>query len=138
MENAISTTILAIFIIFTISLITWFVLSLTKDLLDNVFPESFEDIKIFFGEPKNKFTARMVSAGKVQFRGFYANVYVFDKALIIRHLNRATMVKDVSKLKLSGKFVSTLTIENENSPIKLTLGIKEYNIIKEFLEANNG
>lgn len=138
MEETIGSTLLVIFFIFFFGILSWLILNITKELMETAFPETFENVKLYFGEPKTKFTARIISVGKVKFRGFYATIYLFEKALIVRHLNRATLIKDLSNLKLSGKFVSILTIENETSPIKLTLGIKEYNIIKEFLEANNG
>lgn len=130
---AIITIALSIFVLI-ISLIK----NIANDILNSAFPEEFENIKLFFGEAKHQFTTRIIAAGKVAFKGFYATVFVFEKSLIVKHLNRAIMVNDLSKLKLSGKFVSTLTIENGNAPIQLTLGITEYNIIKEFLEANNG
>lgn len=138
MPESISTIFLLLIILSITGLITWFAIEITKEKINLAFPETYEDVKLFFGNPKEKFTARMVTAGNMQFRGFYATVYVFEKTLIIRHSTRAILVKDISKLKLSGEFVSTLTVENEVAPLKLTLNSREYDIIKEFLEANNG
>ena len=138
MQETLGLVFLIIIMISVAGLIASFVCNLAKDALNSAFPEQYEDVKLFFGEAKEKFTARMVTAGNMQFRGFYATVYVFENAIIIRHMTRAVIIKDKTKLKLSGAIVSTLTVESELAPLKLTLGIKEYEIIKEFLEANNG
>ena len=59
------------------------------------------------------------------------------KLPLIKIFNKALVIRDFSKLKLTGKFTSTLIVNSGKNKIELPLGIEEYDYIKKFLEEHN-
>ena len=62
---------------------------------------------------------------------------IYSDFIVFKIFNRALVVNDFSKLKLTGKFTSTLIVNSGKNKIKFPLGMEEYEYIKKFLEEHN-
>ncbi len=131
---------LLIFVVFFFGLIAYLVVNILKDSFDSIFDCDYYDaIKSnSTAEPLKIFTTRISSINGLIYRGFYADVEIYSDFIVFKTFNRALVVNDFSKLKLTGKFTtSTLIVNSGKNKIKLPLGIEEYEYIKKFLEEHN-
>lgn len=131
---------LLIFVVFFFGLIAYLVVNILKDSFDSIFDCDYYDaIKSnSTAEPLKIFTTRISSINGLIYRGFYADVEVYSDFIVFKTFNRALVVNDFSKLKLTGKFTtSTLIVNSGKNKIKLPLGMEEYEYIKKFLEEHN-
>lgn len=131
---------LLVFVVFIFGLIAYLVVNILKDSFDSIFDCDYYDaIKSnSTAEPLKIFTTRISSINGLIYRGFYADVEVYSDFIVFKTFNRALVVNDFSKLKLTGKFTtSTLIVNSGKNKIKLPLGMEEYEYIKKFLEEHN-
>ncbi len=131
---------LLIFVGFFFGLIAYLVVNILKDSFDSIFDCDYYDaIKSnSTAEPLKIFTTRISSINGLIYRGFYADVEIYSDFIVFKTFNRALVVNDFSKLKLTGKFTtSTLIVNSGKNKIKLPLGMEEYEYIKKFLEEHN-
>ncbi len=131
---------LLIFVVFFFGLIAYLVVNILKDSFDSIFDCDYYDaIKSnSTAEPLKIFTTRISSINGLIYRGFYADVEIYSDFIVFKTFNRALVVNDFSKLKLTGKFTtSTLIVNSGKNKIKLPLGMDEYEYIKKFLEEHN-
>lgn len=131
---------LLIFVVFFFGLIAYLVVNILKDSFDSIFDCDYYDaIKSnSTAEPLKIFTTRISSINGLIYRGFYADVEIYSDFIVFKTFNRALVVNDFSKLKLTGKFTtSTLIVNSGKNKIKLPLGMEEYEYIKKFLEEHN-
>lgn len=130
---------LLIFVVFFFGLIAYLVVNILKDSFDSIFDCDYYDaIKSnSTAEPLKIFTTRISSINGLIYRGFYADVEIYSDFIVFKTFNRALVVNDFSKLKLTGKFTSTLIVTSGKNKIKLPLGMDEYEYIKKFLEEHN-
>lgn len=131
---------LLVFVVFFFGLIAYLVVNILKDSFDSIFDCDYYDaIKSnSTAEPLKIFTTRISSINGLIYRGFYADVEIYSDFIVFKTFNRALVVNDFSKLKLTGKFTtSTLIVNSGKNKIKLPLGMEEYEYIKKFLEEHN-
>ena len=131
---------LLIFVVFFFGLIAYLVVNILKDSFDSIFDCDYYDaIKSnSTAEPLKIFTTRISSINGLIYRGFYADVEIYSDFIAFKIFNRALVVNDFSKLKLTSKFTtSTLIVNSGKNKIKLPLGMEEYEYIKKFLEEHN-
>ena len=130
---------LLVFVVFIFGLIAYLVVNILKDSFDSIFDCDYYDaIKSnSTAEPLKIFTTRISSINGLIYRGFYADVEIYSDFIVFKTFNRALVVNDFSKLKLTGKFTSTLIVNSGKNKIKLPLGMEEYEYIKKFLEEHN-
>ena len=130
---------LLIFVVFFFGLIAYLVVNILKDSFDSIFDCDYYDaIKSnSTAEPLKIFTTRISSINGLIYRGFYADVEIYSDFIVFKIFKRALVVNDFSKLKLTGKFTSTLIVNSGKNKIKLPLGMDEYEYIKKFLEEHN-
>ncbi|CDE42390.1 unknown [Clostridium sp. CAG:768] len=109
-----------------------------KDLIFEIFNLNYDELKSNLKEvPQNIFTVQLSSINYLLFRGFWVTVEIYFDFIIFKIFNRALVVKDFSNIELTGKFTSSLIVTSGNTKLKLSLPIKEYEVIKEFLEEKN-
>ena len=120
-------------------LIAYFVFNILKGSFNEIFDcDYYDEIKSnSTAEPLKIFTTRISSINWLIYRGFYADVEIYSDFIVFKIFNRALVVNDFSKLKLTGKFTSTLIVNSGKNKIKLPLGMEEYEYIKKFLEEHN-
>ena len=131
---------LLVFVVFFLGLIAYLVVNILKDSFDAIFDcDYYDEIKSnSTAEPLKIFTTRISSINGLIYRGFYADVEIYSDFIAFKIFNRALVVNDFSKLKLTGKFTtSTLIVNSGKNKIKLPLGMEEYEYIKKFLEEHN-
>ncbi len=109
-----------------------------KDMIFEIFNLNYDELKSNLKEvPQNIFTVQLSSINYLLFRGFWVTVELYFDFIIFKIFNRALVVKDFSNIELTGKFTSSLIVTSGNTKLKLSLPIKEYEVIKEFLEEKN-
>ncbi len=131
---------LLVFVVFFLGLIAYLVVNILKDSFDAIFDcDYYDEIKSnSTAEPLKIFTTRISSINGLIYRGFYADVEIYSDFIAFKIFNRALVVNDFSKLKLTSKFTtSTLIVNSGKNKIKLPLGMEEYEYIKKFLEEHN-
>ena len=130
---------LLVFVVFFLGLIAYLVVNILKDSFDAIFDcDYYDEIKSnSTAEPLKIFTTRISSINGLIYRGFYADVEIYSDFIAFKIFNRALVVNDFSKLKLTGKFTSRLIVNSGKNKIKLSLGMEEYDYIKKFLEEHN-
>ena len=130
---------LLVFVVFFLGLIAYLVVNILKDSFDSIFDcDYYDEIKSnSTAEPLKIFTTRISSINWLIYRGFYADVEVYSDFIVFKIFNKALVIRDFSKLKLTGKFTSTLIVNSGKNKIKLPLGMEEYDYIKKFLEEHN-
>ncbi len=130
---------LLVFVVFFLGLIAYLVVNILKDSFDAIFDcDYYDEIKSnSTAEPLKIFTTRISSINWLIYRGFYADVEVYSDFIVFKIFNKALVIRDFSKLKLTGKFTSTLIVNSGKNKIELPLGIEEYDYIKKFLEEHN-
>ena len=130
---------LLVFVVFFLGLIAYLVVNILKDSFDSIFDcDYYDEIKSnSTAEPLKIFTTRISSINWLIYRGFYADVEVYSDFIVFKIFNKALVIRDFSKLKLTGKFTSTLIVNSGKNKIKLPLGMEEYEYIKKFLEEHN-
>lgn len=130
---------LLVFVVFFLGLIAYLVVNILKDSIDAIFDcDYYDEIKSnSTAEPLKIFTTRISSINWLIYRGFYADVEVYSDFIVFKIFNKALVIRDFSKLKLTGKFTSTLIVNSGKNKIELPLGIEEYDYIKKFLEEHN-
>ena len=138
--KAFEIVVLLVFVLFFFGLIAYLVVNILKDSFNAIFDCDYYDaIKSYSdAEPLKTFTTRISSINGLIYRGFYADVEIYSDFIVFKTFNRALVVNDFSKLKLTGKFTtSTLIVNSGKNKIKLPLGMEEYEYIKKFLEEHN-
>ena len=130
---------LLVFVVFFLGLIAYLVVNILKDSFDAIFDcDYYDEIKSnSTAEPLKIFTTRISSINWLIYRGFYADVEIYSDFIVFKIFNKALVIRDFSKLKLTGKFTSTLIVNSGKNKIKLPLGMEEYDYIKKFLEEHN-
>ena len=130
---------LLVFVVFFLGLIAYLVVNILKDSFDAIFDcDYYDEIKSnSTAEPLKIFTTRISSINWLIYRGFYADVEIYSDFIVFKIFNKALVIRDFSKLKLTGKFTSTLIVNSGKNKIKLPLGMEEYEYIKKFLEEHN-
>ena len=120
-------------------LIAYLVFNILKGSFNEIFDcDYYDEIKSnSTAEPLKIFTTRISSINWLIYRGFYADVEVYSDFIVFKIFNKALVIRDFSKLKLTGKFTSTLIVNSGKNKIELPLGIEEYDYIKKFLEEHN-
>lgn len=119
-------------------LMAYLMFKIFKGSFNEIFDCDYEETKSnCTGEPLKIFTTRISSINWLIYRGFYADVEIYSDFIVFKIFNRALVIKDFSKLKLTGRFTSTLIVETGKNKIKLPLGMNEYEYIKKFLEEHN-
>lgn len=130
---------LLVFVVFFLGLIAYLVGNILKDSFDAIFDcDYYDEIKSnSIAEPLKIFTTRISSINGLIYRGFYADVEIYSDFIVFKIFNKALVIRDFSKLKLTGKFTSTLIVNSGKNKIELPLGMEEYEYIKKFLEDHN-
>lgn len=112
--------------------------SIFKDLITGIFNYDYNELKSGLSElPQNVFTVRLSAINFVIFHGFWVTTEIYSDFVIFKMFNRALVVNDRFQLELTDNYTSRLNVTSGNSKLRLPLGKREYEIIKEFLENEN-
>lgn len=109
-----------------------------KDMVTGIFNLNYDELKSNLKEsPQNLFVAQLSAINYLIFHGFWITVELYSDFIILKMFNRALVVKDFSQLSLTGTFTSKLVVAFVKTKLEVTLGKREYEIMKEFLEDKN-
>lgn len=100
----------------------------------SIFNEDYEKLKAGCGEPLNSFDANILNLGPFLLKYGKVTISLYSGCIIIRFNQKALLVKDLSMIKLSGKFASSMLVSNGTRSVRIHLNPEHYSVIYKYLE----